>query len=415
MELKHPAQGPQRESTIRDGNDRKRLSPGLGRVASDGFAMAGSNMNSRCARKLENIGRAIDTVSKVIGDKMFEASLDKFLPRPSKDGTPVRKRLRDAQFRQLAEFCNRAGYPQWGLRPRTFAVLRMIGCPEAIEYFIEERLTDVFLPYSEDNLPSFLNGQARWHFLDCQNYVLNGRAAALEKIGEPHQHVEGSADDYFVYVEDLGAGGFGEVDSVIGEMSLMEFARKRIKRHRLFSKDKARLQVFENELQTLKLLSHRHLVQLVGSYTDSSCVGLIMTPVADMNLATYLKITMNPESRKICLRRFFGCLATALSYLHSQHVQHKDIKPENILVKQQRVYLTDFGTSRSWDSETSKTTQGTVLAFTPRYCAPEVVQFGSVSLISGIIRTNNADERSLETSREIFGLSVVSSSRCAPF
>ncbi|KAL8885425.1 MAG: hypothetical protein Q9215_006715 [Flavoplaca cf. flavocitrina] len=214
-------------------------------------------------------------------------------------------------------------------------------------------------------------------FLDCQNFVLNGRAAALETPGEPHQNVEGSADDYFIYVEDLGAGGFGEVDSVIGEMSLVKFARKRIKRHRLFSKDKATLHVFENELQTLKSLSHRHLVRLVGSYTDSSCVGLIMTPVADMNLATYLRITMNPESRMICLRRFFGCLAAALSYLHGQRVQHKDIKPANILVKQQHVYLTDFGTSRSWDNDASRSTLGTVAAFTPRYCAPEVVQFGS--------------------------------------
>ena len=327
-----------------------------------------------------DVGRRQVIPIKLIDDKKFEASLDKFLPRPLRNGIPIRKRLRDAQFRQLADFCNRAGHPQWGLRPRTFAVLRMIGDPEAIELFIKEKLTDIFLPYSENNLPNFINGQARKDFLDCQNYVLNGHAAALERPGEPHQNVEGSADDYFVYVEDLGAGGFGEVDSVIGEMSLMKFARKRIKRHRLYSRDKASLQVFENELQTLKSLSHRHLVQLVGSYTDSSCVGLIMTPVADMNLATYLRATEKPESRKACLRRFFGCLATALSYLHDQHIQHKDIKPANILVKEQKVYLTDFGTSKSWDSETPKTTQGTVLVLTPRYCAPEVVQFGSVGL-----------------------------------
>ena len=289
----------------------------------------------------------------------------------------------------------------------------MIGCPEAIENFIEERLTDISLPYSEANLPTFVTGEARMRFLDCQNYVLNGRAAALEKPGEPHQHVEGSADDYFVYVEDLGAGGFGEVDSVIGEMSLKKFARKRIKRHRLFSKDKASLQIFENELKTLKSLSHQHLVRLVGSYTDYSYVGLIMTPVADMNLATYLKITMNPESRKICLRRFFGCLAAALSYLHGQRVQHKDIKPANILVKQQYVYLTDFGTSRSWDNEASKSTQGTIAAFTPRYCAPEVVQFNSVSSKSLVVGVYHTDTKSHAMSREIYGLLAVSFLRCA--
>ena len=338
-------------------------------------------------RKFESIGRKIEEkINNVICDDKFEASLDRILPRPSGDGVPIQKRLREAQFRQLAEFCIRTGRPQWGFRPRTYAVLRMIGCPEVIERFIDERLTDISLPYSEDNLPSFLTGQARMLFLDCQNFVLNGRAAALERSGAPHQNVQGSADDYFDYIEDLGAGTFGEVDSVMGQMSLKKFARKRIKRYRLFSKDKASLQAFENELETLKSLSHRHLVQLVGSYTDSSCVGLIMTPVADMNLATYLKSTMNPESRKICLRRFFGCLSAALSYLHAKRVQHKDIKPENILVKQQYVYLTDFGTSRSWDHDASKSTRGTAAVFTPRYCAPEVVQFGSVSLIYPVCR-----------------------------
>ena len=326
------------------------------------------------------IGQKTEQVAGVpINSKKFEAALDRLLPQPSKDGMPVRTRLRDAQFRQLAQFCNQSGHPQWGLRPRTFAVLRMIGVPDLIENFVEERLTDIHLPYSEGNLPSFVSGQIRLLFLDCQNYVLNGRAASLERCGEPHQNVKGSADDYFIYIEDLGAGGFGEVDSVIGEMSLMNFARKRIKRHRLYSQDRVRLQVIENELQTLKSLSHQHLVQLVGSYTDSSCVGLIMSPVAEMNLETYLKGVKSQDSRKLRLRCFFGCLANALSYLHSRHVQHKDIKPANILVRQQKVYITDFGISRSWDNDVSKTTQGTVFAFTPRYCAPEVVQFGSVS------------------------------------
>ena len=378
MDQGHDGRNPRYRPCVGKSDGQEDAPSTLGRVASDLFALAASKTNSRHVKKLESIGQALDAANKVIDDEKFEAVLDKSLPRPSKDGTVVRKRLRDAQFRQLAEFCNRAGRPQLGFRPRTFALLRMIGCPEAIEAFAKEKLTDISLPYSEENLPSFISGQARGRFLDCQNHVLNGRAAALERSGEPHQHVDGSADDYFVYVEDLGAGGFGEVDSVIGELSLKAFARKRIKRHRLYSKDKARLQVFENELQTLKLLSHRHLVQLVGSYTDSSCVGLIMVPVADMNLAAYLKRSMNEESRKICLRRFFGCLANALLYLHDKHVQHKDIKPENILVKNQQVYLTDFGTSKSWDSGTSKTTQGTVFAFTPRYCAPEVVQYGSV-------------------------------------
>ena len=374
-------------------------------------------MGDYLSKKREKIGRKLEQIGKVIDDQRFEASLDKFLPRPSNDGTPVQKRVREADFRPLGEFCERAGHPQWGLRPRTFAVLRMIGPPEVIEHFIEQKLTDISLPYSESNLPSFLSGRTRRLFLDCQNFVLNGRAQALEKPGEAHQHVEGSADDYFISIEELVAGGFGEVDAVIGEMSLMKFARKRIARNRLYSKDKAQLQVFENELQTLKILSHEHLVRLMGSCTDSACVGLMMTPVADMNLATYLRKCLPPKSKEIYLRRFFACLANALYYLHSQHVQHKDIKPANILVKQQEVYLTDFGTSRSWDNDASKTTQGTVPAFTPRYCAPEVVRraIWQCKHALKILTINDTNEISLAMKQKISGLSAVYSWKCVLF
>ncbi|KAF7512717.1 hypothetical protein GJ744_000284 [Endocarpon pusillum] len=109
-----------------------------------------------------------------------------------------------------------------------------------------------------------------------------------------------------------------------------------------------------------------------------------MKPVADMNLATYLSATANLEDRKNCLRRFFGCLATAVDYLHSQKVRHKDIKPENILVKDRSVLLTDFGTSHNWADDSKSSTSGTIGAFTRRYCAPEVAAYATRNPASDI-------------------------------
>lgn len=98
-----------------------------------------------------------------------------------------------------------------------------------------------------------------------------------------------------------------------------------------------------------------------------------MAPVADMNLETYLSSPkIDSKHRQICLRRFFGCLATAVQYLHSNKIRHKDIKPKNILVKGKEGLLTDFGTSKNWSDDTKGTTSGTVPAWTKRYCAPEV-------------------------------------------
>jgi serine/threonine protein kinase len=73
-----------------------------------------------------------------------------------------------------------------------------------------------------------------------------------------------------------------------------------------------------------------------------------MSPVADCDLLVFLKVTSLPAERRIDLRHFYGCLASALSYLQENKICHKDIKPSNILVHGSNVLITDFGTSRDW-------------------------------------------------------------------
>jgi serine/threonine protein kinase len=92
----------------------------------------------------------------------------------------------------------------------------------------------------------------------------------------------------------------------------------------------------------LKKLSHIHIVELIGSYTDPKFVGIIMSPVAEYNLKDFLELDPLPSGARSFLRTFFGCLAAALCYLHDNRVRHKDIKPQNILVKGHQIFLTDL-------------------------------------------------------------------------
>jgi serine/threonine protein kinase len=71
-----------------------------------------------------------------------------------------------------------------------------------------------------------------------------------------------------------------------------------------------------------------------------------MSPVADMDLRRYLAyVARDVEKKGTSLRYFFGCLAGAMEYLHQNGVIHRDIKPNNILVKEDRVFFSDFGTA----------------------------------------------------------------------
>lgn len=98
-----------------------------------------------------------------------------------------------------------------------------------------------------------------------------------------------------------------------------------------------------------------------------------MLPIAECNLAEYYDRIRDDPRKLDILRKFYGCLASALQYLHKTSIRHRDIKPENILVKNDCVYLTDFGIALDWELLGRSTTTEDV-GKTWVYCAPEVAQ-----------------------------------------
>ncbi|OCK88333.1 uncharacterized protein K441DRAFT_589225, partial [Cenococcum geophilum 1.58] len=94
-------------------------------------------------------------------------------------------------------------------------------------------------------------------------------------------------------------------------ISYKEYARKRIRQRHVFGNNLATaVKAFISEVEILKRLKHRHIVKFIGSYTDPTCFSIIISLVAEIDLAKYLSITKlehNPT-----LRTYFGCLTAAL-------------------------------------------------------------------------------------------------------
>jgi serine/threonine protein kinase len=103
--------------------------------------------------------------------------------------------------------------------------------------------------------------------------------------------------------------------------------------------------------------------------------------VADENLASFFRRTQSlpPSSaeRTAACWKMLGwapCLFRALDYVHSMRIRHKDIKPANILIRDDCVYLTDFGISNDFVDLTTSRTDGAAGPATWMYAAPEVDQ-----------------------------------------
>jgi len=247
--------------------------------------------------------------------------------------------------------------------------------------FHELDMTDLWLPFNEESLPTtFTPGQIR-RFQQAQ-LKYTKTEADLDK--GRHCHI--SSEDIDVrgrpkslnYIRELGFGGFGSVWQASGRNREV-YALKIIGRERKFSETLRMMKYFESELRIMRKITFSdralHFVKLVGSYMSPNWAGLLITPVADYNLGAFLQKAARSEdvSERRLLWKFFGCLASAFAYLHHLEIRHKDIKPANILVYDRTVYITDFGMSLDW-GESGITTTHTELRKSIVYCSPEAAR-----------------------------------------
>ncbi|KAI9762606.1 MAG: hypothetical protein M1840_001199 [Geoglossum simile] len=214
------------------------------------------------------------------------------------------------------------------------------------------------------------------------SYPLSSRVAGQER--EPlHRRYTPNERTPFRFVKHLGDGGEGSVDAVelCSNGQRQTYARKLFKLREDDSRSKDQIL---NEVLIIRRLRHVHIVSVVSSYEQQSFnsyihfFGIIMEPVADCDLGKLLRAVDNSEMPEPCLgliksklRGWCICLINALAYIHNQGVRHKDIKPSNILVRHDRIYVTDFGLAKYVVGLDTTEREGHTTKM-PKYCAPEV-------------------------------------------
>ncbi|KAF6116407.1 serine/threonine kinase 36 [Phyllostomus discolor] len=167
-------------------------------------------------------------------------------------------------------------------------------------------------------------------------------------------------------LEMIGEGSFGRVYKGRRKYSAQVVALKFIPK---LGRSEKELRNLQREIEIMRGLRHPNIVHMLDSFeTDKEVV--VVTDYAEGELFQILEDDGKlPEDQ---VQAIAAQLVSALYYLHSHRILHRDMKPQNILLaKGGGIKLCDFGFARAMSTNTMVLTS---IKGTPLYMSPELVE-----------------------------------------
>ena len=176
-------------------------------------------------------------------------------------------------------------------------------------------------------------------------------------------------DSDMKYIETIGNGAFGTVLHVFDLSTNQDIAVKVINK---LGTHYSYIHKVKEEISILRILDHPNIVKFYG-YTETTNQLLIkMEYIKFGTLSHWIKKRekITEEEASIILQR----ILSAIEYLHSKQICHRDIKPNNIMLSRENdltsIKIIDFGLSaQNFDKLLNTNYCGTYI-----YMAPELIE-----------------------------------------
>ncbi|GAU89420.1 hypothetical protein RvY_01971 [Ramazzottius varieornatus] len=166
-------------------------------------------------------------------------------------------------------------------------------------------------------------------------------------------------------------GGFGQVFQAFHVGSKRPVAYKEVYVTSDYRGSREKRPRVDNEAELQSTLNHENVVKLLDHWKESDKVCLVAEWM-ECNLLEFLKANTIDERTK---KSFMRMLLSAVMYIHSERIFHRDINPGNILMSKDGVMkLGDFGLARKFRDEGNEAQEPfSSCAGTREYRAPEML------------------------------------------
>ena len=187
---------------------------------------------------------------------------------------------------------------------------------------------------------------------------------------------------YLASMQVIGDGCDMEIDVALKEFFMQECNTRNPQntsvtgsQSELFKKYRDKFMTEAKNLE--KMSNYGDIVKIYDVFEENDTAYFSMEYVEGLNLDDYIKRRGQiPESEAIeCIKS----IATALKHLHDNKMLHLDLKPKNIMRRNDgKLYLIDFGLSKQFDDKGEPESSTSIGLGTPGYAPIEQANFRGV-------------------------------------